>query len=1726
MYLTQARLDYEFQPSSTYQGRPTSGRRAQQQHQCIASLQLSIEATLFLGLLGKSYGERMEGLGGVESLRALHQDLIALEYDQLRNIDKLCNELRAHVESFKNLLDRPSKSDTSRKKLESGIIQIDESDYEVNKEFQESALQLADALDLDELRSAELLIDSQGDAELLGRSTMVSALISFHERRQFLLESLRMLLRNSENLDCEEHLRNEQLQIVGDILEVKDGPARNGSLYTRKCLKAMTDIEKWIYALAERYQGTLALGQPISSEHDEIMSFQQSSLAQQHESLGAIITYLVKGSYTNVEDFLKLLEHMPTIERWNHITVHYVPSLAAFTSQYGSPDNGGSLREARMLHKRIMDAKDTSPWTLRNLQAAVISWWLAEYSGRYLEQRLGSPVQGADLEVEARSRSDAFLQALRDGAFQCTLSICSQIYPDDIYDPARNGLTEYLLRDTPPLPTEAARTNALFRDLLLEQIESFVNSLISNMPDTLRQFQISEDDQRKKILGGVPPQARSTLYDQDLHLERFLVIIAYAFDQRTEAAESFWADPDSNLYGFLQWASKRQSTPRVGAFCELLRSISRGEECATAAHQFLLDDSNAKSTRIRRSSSLNWGQIFGELNLYAAKIRENPVTSRPPIRYGGKPNAGDIDEPESALMLECYLRLMAHICKESSVARSWLWNHETFKILDVMFTMSDVSVPPRLQAWAISTVCAMLTNKTLEAGVVVWTVMDQWASNPSSSVLAMSRPGKPMTPMICMEEVTFEALSKTFDQANAFISLLQNLVSPGADEIGLHDALPFPEQLGGSYRLSGIEPYIDFAFGKIFAAKPPTVDDPVQSRLLTNNVLNLAATCLAGFNENLVILASRSSVVVDTAIEASSLDVYARLHPFSRVMEWMFNDGVLAALFTAANQDINAVAATSPSSPIVLTVLRSIEVMNRIMDLQSTYFEILRPLIKLHSSGHRHAVLNPTLASFEDSVATNLDLVVNLSLYSGLGNRELAINSLKLLEKLSSSRRLNASSTPALRQQPSGNRLVGVLEQHGDLDRVRISFTLAMQYDDRELDLGPGAPGWTIKSVMLDFLGHSLASLPDRPNLAHAILGFACNGATLSIEPNGAFAGGTSVFHSIVQLTAEYPDGLDNSIQLWSSSIRQKAMRVLSILRASPLTSVLAMAELRAADFLFAMFLRQIVITPDTKLDGLSIRDENFAHTDSALVLERYLDQRCSLLEYASSELRLIVAEGTPTLKARILSTLFGSTTMPDGAQFPNVPVFDLLDFLGADFPTPVLSPSSNWFADVNFTIAFDSQNATAGEAAQMYLVEQLLALRLNEVRKSGYLEDAHEQEKALTDAEAYMAFFRMQKNIRSLEDVRLRTLKAWSNLMTLAISHCDLNQGGRATLVLQALQIVMPKFERYAIESSPEAMILAKLVQALLFNVDLKSSALDETKVTDVADDRFFNVFRTCLRAINVPEGDINLREVLYNICFRYLTSIADSCKPKSRQHSVTQTVKASGKKTIDTICDDAYGGSGTCRASAVLFLDALTATAAVENSNYMIDSLVRTNFIVISVEAIRDIPTELRDMGAQDVPLLLSYYESKLALLLTLSQTRPGAAQIINAGLFQTIRDSGLFSVDPDLGLSVDNSNALAKFYKLLLAVVRVIAAVLMSRGAQNQQTIEQTKQFLADNRPLVVSVFKRQARIGSAASEGSTIDVDELVELFVLLMTSTEFLDFEDQQDTKRQRRKAFT
>lgn len=72
-----------------------------------------------------------------------------------------------------------------------------------------------------------------------------------------------------------------------------------------------------------------------------------------------------------------------------------------------------------------------------------------------------------------------------------------------------------------------------------------------------------------------------------------------------------------------------------------------------------------------------------------------------------------------------------------------------------------------------------------------------------------------------------------------------------------------------------------------------------------------------------------------------------------------------------------------------------------------------------------------------------------------------------------------------------------------------------------------------------------------------------------------------------------------------------------------------------------------------------------------------------------------------------------------------------------------------------------------------------------------------------------------------------------------------------------------------------------------------------------------------------------------------------------------------------------------------------------------------------------------------------------------------------------------------------------------------MRIICAALLSRGTQNEQTLEQGRRFLAENRLSILAILKKSAGLGDS-SRASDESVDSLAESFMLLITISRFLD----------------
>jgi nuclear pore complex protein Nup205 len=188
----------------------------------------------------------------------------------------------------------------------------------MNEEFQQGALQLSDIINLDEVESASIFLETQQDPLAVGSSLLESSVIKFHQRRQYLLDSLRLLLQQNADPEAEENIRDAFQVVIDDVLQKREGPD-NKSKFVRKCLTSMGDIKSWLQGLADKLNSISVLGQASQPEIAAIIEYQRVSLIQQHESLGVILYYLIKSNCASFSDFEQLLATLKAADKYDSL---------------------------------------------------------------------------------------------------------------------------------------------------------------------------------------------------------------------------------------------------------------------------------------------------------------------------------------------------------------------------------------------------------------------------------------------------------------------------------------------------------------------------------------------------------------------------------------------------------------------------------------------------------------------------------------------------------------------------------------------------------------------------------------------------------------------------------------------------------------------------------------------------------------------------------------------------------------------------------------------------------------------------------------------------------------------------------------------------------------------------------------------------------------------------------------------------------------------------------------------------------------------------------------------------------------------------------------------------------------------------------------------------------------------------------------------------------------
>ncbi|KAL1838365.1 hypothetical protein VTJ49DRAFT_2774 [Mycothermus thermophilus] len=1728
----------------------------------------------------------MSELRPLEALQALHAELVAVRQHRYNNLPVLEQLLEAQTPAFQKLIDKPPRNSAHRAELGTGKVKIDGEEYAVNEDFVNDCLKTADDLDLDELEAARILLDcdAEGDVETQSRPLWECAIIRFHQERRFLLDCMRLCLEIAADDELDEGLQDAFGAIVDEKIFGIPAPGapRTGDAkkkFVPRCVEAIASVRSMLQSITDKAAARNLLQQANlvrAPENQETLDFSRSSLLEQHECLAAILHAAVEKRHATVNDFREFLKSLKKTDKYDHFLVHLFPVLAAYVTVFGSPEGLGDLQQSRQLNQAICKPTDDDQWTLPYLGAAVRAWWIAEYSGWYIDDT-AYDFQGINLDEEDEERNRQFMEALKEGAFDFILSVAADCRAQEWQDPSRLGMRQWLPRKCPALASDPFPFSHFLQQSLVVHLEAFVDAAISNLPDMLRRLRTEEDEQRQL----------SQTHEQDFDLERFLIIISYAYEGRPEAAMSFWEDPDSNLAGFLQWASRRASTPLVSAFCEMLQCLADNEDCATAAHNFLLDEGHqASSGKMKRTQSLTWSQIFKELEYFTNRIREKHAPPQPHslVQRPSRPGVDLIEtEPESALMLECYLRLIAKLSTESDVCRQRMIVDEDMHVVDTLFRLIDGPLPPRLRAGVFYVFRALMTKKQAAESEAMWRYIDAWATNTLQTSGTQQRAlfGQPQTPEGHMESLLNE-LGNSFEDSNAFTQLLTSLFAPPESDEGLNDSLAFPEDLGGSTRTPGIELYVDFVF-RVFSQKSLDIPDPAQLRTTRLSCLEFALACLSTFNEDLIILGNASNIAIDVAMPTTDLAAYVRLHPFARVMEWLFNDKVVTALIRTIHQDPAALGAASPESPLVLGILRAVQVMIKALDLQETYLHLVRPLIQSLKPGQRRpSVANASLSSFEDGILSHLNLVVDLGKYCNLGHGELTLACLKLLEKISTSPRIISAWNPDTGRVGHRNKAIVQLER--DDEGLAIAASLAASLEaTMDPVLEAESEDYVIKLFILDFLYACLKATPDQPTIAHLLLGFRCEINRLAIEPGGVFNAQKSLFHSLLNviITLRVFEE-EKGMRGYLIALKFRVLRILQVLWKSPLSGTLVMDELRTTNFLFHMLLKEVQIQPDLRWDGVQANSPDFLLSPASVAYIDYLGTRAMLFEYIGKELCSVSQNRIPSVKRQIFDALNGQIRVDNEEPLGLPNIFDLFDFLNPDTNWDVPAPEFVFYKDLDLRPSA-MEHPDAGVQYDIHKVRETIALKRNEFRDTLQIAPQQHLEAIETEEAILIEFLTFTNRQRLLAASRLTLLRAWANLLLVMFEANDFRGTPKMAFLLQALQAILPTLEAFSTLSPAEAFELARVAKVLLFKLDFSdqddagaSTSTDKDRFTvgNLISDKLFQLFQVCLSSIGKWAGSAELRALYYGICYRYLTAVVDrdtvaaaslSRSTRGLAAARAKTLKAiqvHGDRLLNVICDDALGSDTACQTAATVLLSALVHTShraatTADDEAHIIDALNRLNFIGVLVDSLKTIladwltvvtatspsapppppPGDVADgaLAAIDPSTARAaeqYLTAKLALLLQIAQTRQGAKHVVQANLFRAIEVSGAFAADPELEVDARDVRAMERHYALLAALARVVAAAVLARGQHN---VVQGRRFLTQHRGLVVHVLKKSAGIGVPQATGtvngfgrSVVNggdqetqaqleerIEELTEAFMLLITATGFLEFESDQ-----------
>lgn len=1309
------------------------------------------------------------------------------------------------------------------------------------------------------------------------REPFECALYLYHTNFCILLDVLRIIMTYAVDETMPPGIR----AVLQDFLNAVIGESAES--FPKTCLRMLDQAAERLQSLEDTEKRNALLGSGlIQSDH----AFIGASLHEEHESISLCLAMLCRLRPDSTSHLVNIVQDLKLVETWTTFVSHKVMIMLQSIQALGLIDDiqvslvPGDIDSVGPTFRsliQLVGIRSTDEWRCVAICSILQVVLATELNGLCKENEEIATQFDYEQELLLMAR-----QAIEKNAFQnmitwslFTRNDVEKSHPFSVFFTS-DALAHYQA-------TRYHSQSGLLSAALDDCHRSFSQSFIMHMADLLKEMHLqAEDSLSIQEVSEVAP-GEDEYHQEDL----FFGLIFTAFEQGNDLGFSFWDDKESDLYGFLVWASHAQVPSAIYSFFKMIGALSTGPRCADAAHAFFNQASSDPGSASTSSPSftVSWDFIFDSLRYYIRQLD----------RRQGATNFSDPLEIDlhNALVLDSYLTSMHCILWNLQDSAAILEVHAKFDVSTILFQLLACRLPSELYASIFCLLSAFARCTTLKNGL--WQQLEGWlatvevgtdASMLSSTVRRKQLEHRPVNCLTTFSESAPESIVP-------LVNLLTTLIQSDTDKLG---SLPFPESLGDNSRYHGITDYVDFVLNILLSAQSDGYVSLLKRLDISSACMQFLQTSIETLDLDLIHLFRSGHTSIDADIVASSLQQYLLLHPGTYVIQRLDENQVRAAILAIIkSHDAVDSAVRERLIPVVELAL---DICCSVLSRMDTFDEFVRPQVFNRETD---------VATFSAEIVTDSDLFIYACLLSSSLDFECSSKALDLIQLFG---QLNLAAVC--------RRHLAALTSVDQSKRILSGFMHLVDQRDN-----------IFTSRKLKFLRYLVADLDlanqqkAGPSIAHFLLGFRIesNYAITEGDSSGEIGSGRSLLHCILEFVS-LDDGLDTrQASNDNSELRTTANHILLLLCEDPLASPVVMPILRSNNYLISLLTQEKYF----KQSPQSAPDTVDLSTLIDRTLEFSIRRKADLLRYCSKELLTCKSVQAGSLLQKYIEFLVSSK---DDSTRYDVLLLDYLEVVHLASSTPPAKNQWQHFpSDLINNLLMDLSPAGI----------RRLQLALNVILK-----------KKTTSSEANICDA-VKKEHRRIEFYLADIIeKARSRV---AISLCLQEWKSLAIVMFDVLESVQhPARSAIASDISQRLLInLPELQETDSDLADTLSEALvgiaNLLKQDAMNLDGSIQFFKRIVSVLESPASTQLQREHLYLTGTTSLQILAHS---KIDLKSNAVAISKTGSDRLFTItCQDTIAANETLKISACIFLDLMLQECEDQTNPWLSNNIVRLNLV-----------------------------------------------------------------------------------------------------------------------------------------------------------------------------------